>query len=698
MSTFNDAPYSYAPGSNRLLGPVNLSSSADASGNSGTYKWTAKSSMECDATECSRSTPFYQYSAGEGGSSAPANAPSIPVIAQAPTTTSITVFFTVATVGGNPPPEFSILYGETTAPITPFPATKVSPQLALYTATVSGLTPSTTYYFKSVALNVYGAKISNVSAGISTAGSPPPAGSLKTNVVCPFLIQGPRFNTAATTAVDYYLNVDAVGAVYEVGGSTATGQQVYAAMYAGTAGADGNVSGDPGNPVPYAGACTADQVFTWLKVGGTGSQTQYSDTYLQGVQTALSTNGRLLACWGGFYADILGLFGPYQPTDYPVGFTNPAAADVVRSFLYNYCGITAGNTNPLGWLRQNSNNTSSYATYFQGLVLDFENVSNSSPINNYPVVAGGPAQFPRDAASAQYAPYKQALADIVTTYYGISPTLFLGNAPISLSIVGDCGGLGTPNNLPNICAPNTALNTWFPFPTATVPPTAAAYNTAASLALNHPEQMSYFDDIFVQFYNTAADYYIGGQYFANLLACWGYTALQAQTKGRKKTTINIGLCRGNIIPGGPAPFVANAQGAPAHLGSPPNDSANPPYTYWYPQYCEASPPNYTASDGWPNTSPIKDPANLKQAFIDANTILQTITGNSSLVLSDWCSGMGFWAGTNATLEAQKVYTLSDADCPGAILPALQTYCWSDADYPAPDPQWPGNVPIVNRLA
>jgi len=684
MSTFNDAPYSFVNGSNRLLDPVNLS-------NTPSYDWEASNSNECDAVQVNKNTWYYRLQ-DISNNQPPSAAPTVPSQATAPTSSSITVYFSSAPVTGSQPLSYAILYGTSTAPTTAFPATRVSPALSLYTATVTGLASGTTYYFKSVATNPYGAKVSAVSAGISTTGGPvPPSAPLKTNLVCPFLIQGPRFGTPSNVAVDYYLNVDAVGAQYQVGGSTATGQQVFAAMYAGTAGAAGDVTNGGAVPVPYAGACTADQVFAWLGGSGPGAGiANYSDTYLQAAQATMGANGRLLMSWGGFFADILGLFGPYQPVGaiggYPAGSTNPAAADVVRSFLYNYCGITAGNTNPLGWARQNSNNTSSYSTFFSGLILDFENIGLSSPINGYPNVSGlPPANFPASAALDPYVLYPQQLANIVTTYYSVAPTLFLGNAPVSLCIVADVGTT-------NICAPNTALNTWYAFPTATVPPTAGTYNGAASLALNHPQQMSYFDDVFVQFYNEIPPYYIGGQYFANLLACWGYTALEAQKLGRKTTRINIGLCKGSIIPGGPAPFVAAAQGAPAPYSPNP-----PPFTYWYPQYCEASPPNNTAV--WDNTSPATDPKNLAAAILNANDLLKTATGNSALAPTDWCSGMGFWAGNRATLEAQKVYNASDADSPGAILPALQTYCWSDAMYPSPDPAWiPANIPIQNLLS
>jgi len=454
-------------------------------------------------------------------------------------------------------------------------------------------------------------------------------------------------------------------------------------MYAGTVGDAGNLSGDPGNPVPYAGSCAADQVFNY-NFGAA------SDAYLKGIQTKMGSNGRVLACLGGFYADVLGLFAPFVPVGYPA-VSQPTSEQVIKSFLYNYCGITTGNTNPLNWKRQNSNNTSSYTFYYDGLILDFENVGNGNPLNNYPYAPPSevPA-FPAQATNPIYSPYIAAIGNIPSYYYNISPTLFLGNAPVSLSIVADKGTT-------NICASNTALNTYYPFPTATVPPTAAAFNNASSMALNHPDQMSYFDDIFIQFYNEEPDYYLGGQFFTNLVACWGYTALEAQKVGNKKTTINIGLARGNIIPGGSPPFTAAVQGSTPQL-----PGQNPPYTYWYPQYATSSPPNSTSAAQnslfWPNTSPALDPANIYNSLKDANNILKAATGNNSLLVSDWCSGMGFWAGGNATLMAKAVYDKNNVLSPvngkdTTILPHTETYCWGDASYPAPDPLWPANVPI-----
>lgn len=620
---------------------------------------------------------------GSGSGTAPNQAPTVPVVSGSPTANSITVTFDIAGVTGTPTPSYNLLFGPTTSPTAPLIATLVSG--TTYTGTATGLSASTAYYFKSVAQNgISPDAISAVSSAISTA-SAPVLPNLKTNVVLPFLLQGPRFNTTAPWAgIDYYMATPATGAIYVVNGTSAQGQQLFGSMYAGTVGTPGDVSGGAVPPVPYAGACTADQQFN----ASFGTQ---SDAYLKGIQNALGTKGGVMACLGGFYADVLGLFGPYLPTGYP-GPAQPTAQQVVQSFLYNYCGITAGNSNPLNWVRQNSNNTSSYTFYFNGLILDFENVGNGNPINNWPYTPpGSPPAFPAQATNPTYAPYINAIGNIPSQYYAISPTLFLGNAPASLSIVGDLG-------ITNICAANTALNTWYPFPTATVPPTVATYNATSSMALNHPVQLSYMDDVFVQFYNEGADYYPGGQYFANLLACWGYVALQAQKLGRKKTLINLGLARGNIIPGGPAPYTANAQGPTPQL----NGQSGPPYTYWYPQYATASPPNSTSisqnPDFWPNTSPAKDPVNVANAIKSANSILQSMTGNSGLAPSDWLSGMGFWAGGNATLMAKAVYdknnTLSPENAVAGSLPHTYTYCWGDASYPAPDPLWPANVPIT----
>jgi len=629
---------------------------------------------------------------GSGGNTPPSGPPTVPVVSTpAPTSTTITASFSAANITGSPTLAYTLGFSDVSGGPYQFAPALRDGTTDTYYATITNLTPSTPYYFVSKVSNSFPPdQTSAQSAPISTTAGPAPT-RLKTNLVTPFLLQGPRFGATpgAWTAIDYYINNAAVGATYQVGGTTATGQQIFASMYAGTIGDAGNATGST-PPCQYAGACIADQPFAAL--GGTGAA-NYSDVYLKLVQQHIKGSGRVLACWGGFYADILGLFGPYVPKGFP-GTTQPTAVEVVKSFLYNYCGITAGNTNPLGWVRTNASGNSGYTFNYDGLILDFENVGNGNPLNSWPYP---PPPTPPDSKeliqNPIYPPYIQALADIPAAYYAIAPTLFLGNAPVSLSLVQDEGQT-------NICASNTALGTWFAFQTATVAPTAGAYNPSPSAALNHPSQLCYFDDIFVQFYNEYADYYLGGKYFANLLACWGYVALEAQKLGKKKTTINLGLANGEILPGGSPPWKAAAQGPTPQL----NNQSGPPYTYWFPQYCKASPPNNTSNtayDTWPDTGVAKDPTSVAVAIATANTILRTAQNNQNLQPSDWLSGMGFWAGGGATTTAKAVYTSGNPLSPGSILPAGQTYCWSDAQYPAPDPQWfvgsTFNVPINSTL-
>jgi len=642
-----------------------------------------------EGTQTSQASGAITTSSGTG--TPPSGAPTIPAVVGSPTSSSITVYFDTAGITGTPAPTYYILVGSGNTPLNefvPFPATLAGgPVPTFYNATATGLAPNTAYFFYAGAGNgVPSDTTSPLSASITTASVPTPA-SLMTNVITPFLIQGPRFNSVSPWAgIDYYIATPATGAVYEVGGTTATGQQLFGSMYGGTVGDAGNLSGDPGNIVPYAGSCTADQVFNF----SFGTE---SDAYLNSVKTALGSNGRVLASWGGFYADVLGLFGPYQPAGYPG--TNPAVGDVIKSFLYNYCGKISPNTNPLLWKRQNTTSTSSYNFVYQGMVLDFENVGNGNPLNSYPYPEPGTApEFPTQATNPTYAPYIDALGSIPKAFYDIAPDFFLSNAPVSFSLIADIGTT-------NICAPNSALNTWYAFPTAEVPPTVASYipGDNTTKALNHPNQLAYMDDIFVQFYNEGPDYYPGGQYFSNLLACWGWVALQAQAKGIKSTKINLGLARGNIIPGGSTPWKADAQGPTPPLGS----EIGPPFALWYPQYCTSSPPNSVAPNptglNWPNTGPTKDPINIANHIIEANNYLQAMTGNPSLAPVNWLSGMGFWAGGNATLMAKSIYdinnSLSPANVGGAsVLPHTEVYCWGDASYPAPDPLWPGNVPIT----
>lgn len=587
------------------------------------------------------------------------------------TSTSITVTVDASAVTGTPTPKIILVYFPPSGNPANVSTPDFPPVANVYTFTIPGLTPNTTYTVQGYATNGTSPDLAGPQAPFATT-APTPIPQLQTNCVIPFLIQGPRFNTAYSSALDYYVNVDAVGCQLVVGATQITGNQDYGYMYGGSIVTSPTASN--------AGVCASDSPYSTTY--GT-----VTDTFFENVGT---TNTNRLICWGGYYADILGLFGPYQPANFPTGGTNPASIDVIRSFCYTYLNITAGNTNPLNWSR------SGWSTNFDGLILDFENVGKGGrpSSNQYPLPQSPEPVFPADATNPTYSGYNTVLQNIPSDYHAIAPNKFLGNAPVSLSINGDLITFG--KSAGNIGASNTALNTWFAFPDSTTVPSSSTYNNTASGALNHPSVMKYFDDIFVQFYNENPDFYPGGSKFANLLAQWGYVALLAQKGNVKKTRINIGLAKGNIIPGG-SPAVANAQGPTPPLD---NETA-PPYTYWYPQYCTASPPNsINATQNiqyWANTGPDKDPKNISDAITEANNILKTAFANPNLLVTDWLSGMGFWAGTAGTAMAKSVYTSGDPTSPGATLPSIYTYCWGEASYPSPPPNWIGNVPVTSTL-
>lgn len=621
----------------------------------------------------STNSNIVSYTTPGGGGTAPGGSIPAPTLVSK-TTNSITVTVDASAVTGTPTPSIVLVYTPPTGSPAIVSTPDAPPVANVYTFTAPGLLATTAYTLQGRATNGTAPDLNGATVVIST-NTPTPVAAFKTNIVVPFLIQGPRFNTPYQNALDYYINVDAVGCTLGDGDSTISGNQDYGYMYGGS------VVTSPATT--NAGLCTSDQPFS----------TTYgpiNDAYFTSLNNA---NVNKLICWGGFYADVLGLFGPYQPAGYPGTNLNPTYTDVIQSFCYNYLGLTSL-TNPLVWSR------SGYNTVFDGLILDFENIGYGGrpSSNQYPEPQPIPPSFPADATDPKYAPYIAAIGGIPASFKSFAPNKFLGNAPVSLSINGDAL---TGARSGNISAANTALNTWFAFPNSTTVPSKATFNASASLALNHPEQMKNFDDIFVQFYNEDPDYYLGGSKFTNLLAQWGYLAIAAQSvDDTDNPRINIGLAKGNIIPGlvnGIA--IEEAQGP-----TPPLDSeipGGPPYDFWYPQYATNSPPNSTKASQnaqfWPNTSQSLDPQNLAASIKAANAIIQSAFDNPNIKITDWCSGMGFWAGTAATTMAKNVYTAGNGASPGSALPSIYTYCWSDASYPAPSPKWPGQVPIVSTL-
>lgn len=594
------------------------------------------------------------YYTTSGTVTAPTGPPTVPVVSGTPTSTTITVTFDVAGITGNPTPFYNILVGTTTNPTTTFNGVLVSG--TTYKATATGLLPNTVYYFKSVSANgVAPNAVSAVSVGIQTADPPPPA-PLTTMAMVPFLIRGPRFNTPASAVLDWYVNCDAVG--YTPGPPPTN--QTYGSWYCVT-----NTS----NPAIYpyqSGLVLGDN---------TGLPNQITNSYITNLQ---ATGTKVNVSIGGFYADILGMMNPYSQAG--IVSTNPAPADLANSIANVLLGVSTA-TNPLSWAKTNWPTIS-----FDGINLDFENIGqggNPSVSNTYPLPQSPAPVFPANlntnipGTAIPYSAYVTSLKTFLTTLRASAPNKLITMAPLSASIY--------TSGLTKNTAVNNALNTWAPFATQSTPVTIGNYQPATGTGANAllaPAQLALFDDLFVQFYNASADIYIGGANFANILAQWGFLCLYTQqvVPTSKNVRVNIGLAKGVDST---ADFLVPA----------------PPYKY--PAYETVSPPNPNATQPPGNTFPgigvTTDAPNLNNALVQATIQLNNsgLAGAGTFQISDWCSGVGFWAGPEATAQVEQCYDFTQNNLPD-LPKSGYAYCWTNANYPAADPEWAGSLPVTVR--
>lgn len=631
------------------------------------------------------------------GGTAPSAAPTVPTVKGTPTSSSITVQFDTAGITGTPPPTFGAYVGKSTTPTVFIAATLVAG--TVYSATAVGLTPGTTYYFTSVAQNgVTPNQVSAISVGIQTAAGPPTE-TLQTLCHQTFLTAVPPFvfqynppssqggSAPINAALTWFLSSDA---------PNGTANQTYGDFYCRCF-IDPTKSPYTLSPAPVqfdgGGGCynTAGEDYS-----------NVSNAYLGSV--AAQPNTKLILSLGGFYGDILGMFGPYVVPGAVAGWITPTSVELIDSIatiFYNNAG-----PNPMGWKRSGATGPPAStwgAQIWDGLNLDFEAIGLGGRLIN--TVWGGTTQWPPalttdrtfvpsptatiGSSSVTFGQYMDAIRDMVVHHGTAYPNKLLTSAPISLSING--------SDNTNITCTQNSLGTWFAFPTKTTPATLANFNKAASNAMNHPSVMCYFDDIFVQFYNEAPDVYLGGANFITLVQQWAVAALEAQKQGKKVVRINIGLALGlvaNISSDAPPPPPAfptpgygnNGPSAPWKQGAAPAGF----FEYWYPQFATASPPNPTTAD-FPNISVAGDPTTLSQTLI---TVTQNLQADyPGVTTSQWCSGAGFFAGAPATQMAKNVYTKSSQYfVPG--LPTGATYLWAEAYFPAVEPGWQGNVPIV----
>jgi len=647
------------------------------------------------------STSSYAMFTTASAGTAPSGPPTVPTNLGA-NSSAITVSFDTTGITGTAPITYSVVYGTTTSSF-PFTSTDITPQGAgVYSCLATGLSSNTTYYFKSVATNSVGSQQSAVSAGMTT--DPPP--DLMTNLYMTFLTPTTGYgyydpsnngSLQPTNSMNWILNSDA---------PNGTASQTYGDYWCSSVQSGLSALSPVPTTLNGAGGC--------YNTNG-DNYTMVSNAYLQPIRDTAGVT--LMLSLGGFYADLLGMFGPLlsPPGGAAPGFTFGSSVELMNSIAYTFYNVSTA-PNPLGWSR-----ASWGALEWKGLNLDFENIgyggrviTNGYPNNRtvqYPTIPGqvpgstaGKPVFPADAntiipgqagGNVRYMDYIDAIRYMIVHHYNTyGGDFYLTTAPIAAAINGDQNT--------NITATQNALGTWFAFPSNTTVPSSATFNSAGSNAMLHPTVLCYFDDVFVQFYNSDPANYLGGANFANLLAQWGYLALQAQASGVGYTTtkINIGLAKGQVSnitsQSTPPPVATYGVGGGGNAGPTavytPAAEPGPLYSSWYPQFATAAPPNASAFY-FPDISEAGDAATLNAALAAANAILRTATARPTLNIVDWCSGVGCWAGAPALQMVKGMYDGTNANYVANLPPTGYASAWAEAYFPAVQPGWAGNVPV-----
>ena len=627
MSTWTNVPYSYLPGVNRLTGPVNLASNPS-------YDFQARNTLVQDATEFSKGEPYYQFNTTYDTAVAPNFAPSIPDTASYPTSNLIRMYFNVAGVTANPPPTYSFLYGTTPNPTTVLPAVRAFG--SLYTGIFGGLAPNTTYYFKSVATNIVGSKISAVSAPQTTTGgggTPPSAApTVPTLVTATSTSISIQFDAAGITGTAPIVFSGLCGETPDPLGplvATLVSGTTYAAVASGlTPNTQYYFKSQATNPaglarstaVPFSTLPTPppsslqslyivdfllydgtqwviDQqnipdIGQWFLTGGQAGQIQANTgksviPYLKSLQTQ---GCKVIVSFGG---------GGLSNAILNVMFANPqqTAASICYALLTKGTG-----TNPLNFAKAGT----PWADFaFDGLDMDIE-TNTPQPDNQLQLLLA----------------IKTLVPSAILTAAPQAPNLTSANA---------FGGNGN--------------GTWYPFPHVYPSDTLANYNPAVSTsAWMYPGQMQAcgLNYLFVQFYNQGPSWYPGtpGTSFPVALAMWGWLCVEAQA------TIGTGA---KVIVG------------------------------------------FATTDGNPIWNQSTDSFALQAAIPQANALIVAQGGRyASVVPDDWLAGWGAWNAPSANSVAATIYSPS-----GNLtnLPAIATMIYTNnSGSPSANPAWTGPVP------
>jgi hypothetical protein len=665
MSSFNDNAYTFTPGVNRLIGPTALPSAGASN-----YVYNNPASMGNTDIQTSAGTSpeyFYVISSARQPAEPPQNPPSVPIPARVPTNSSITMEFFIAGVGGSPAPTFSFLYGEDEYNVvTPFPAIRASPELAIYVATFTGLKQNTTYYFRSVAANELGAEISAVSEGVTTGsgGGTAPSGPptvpevsgtpTSTSITVTFDVAGitgipdPTYSVLVGTTTDPQAPVAATlvtGTIYQavVSGlapsntyyfksvaSNGTAPDAISAVSAGIPTAAStqplnnllmmtflvntggvwqlNTDGNASCGTLFLTGANAGQI-----ISGTGSGVPSQDTSIANIQAwgNVAQNWPMVS-FGGATLNLVDAL----PDE-------ASARNFINSFWNQFLGAS-GAPNPLSW-----NLNASVVGNFYGLDLDFEGA----------VVSG----------DVMFALVDQWNLNKVSYSSSLNYNPFLSYTP------------QTPNTWLNAASSQawTNGNNNIPFPYSTAPLSSIAPSFKTSQALLAPQQLAYADFVFAQIYNQVPQYLtISPSYtvynpvFTPQMAQWAYLVMLARRIHNASTKLIWA-------------FSSSTEGV--------------------------STPVWTTA----NQAQLNDAINLINPLVSAQLVADGLAACSA---TEWSGGIGFWTSPTGNAAAAAAFGFGSS-ITRANMAGNATMLWMEAAYPSPAPGWEAApIPILDTRA
>lgn len=587
----------------------------------------------------------------------PSSAPTVPELISPATTSSATVFFDIAGIGGNPVPTYTTEYKLSSATeYTPKVANRVLPNLTLYSTTINGLNASTSYDVRSVATNTQGTvESADLTFSTAASGGAPPnkAPSLPSFVsatTTSIVVSMDTAGITGTAPLQYFVKYDTsesgpftaqAGPATQVGSSTiyqvtasnlAAGSSYYFKSFVSngsppaqtSATASGPYQTQPAPPPPPPPPPPGPSVPTFLVVNfllyDTGDA---NGTWVIGQQNVPDLGqwiltgpqaGQIIANSGVNAITYLkglqtagckillsvGGGGLTQPQLSRM-FENPTPAATAASVCYALLTNAVG-TNPLNFSKE----LSEWSDFtFDGIDLDVE--------TNMPTAGDGLA--------------------FLTAVRGLVPAAILTAAP----------------QVPNLVPPNTfdgnGNGSWYPYPSMSATLGLPPYNTATSTtAWMYPPllQSTGLNYLFVQMYNQGSSWYPGSlgsqSVFSNALAAWGILCIKSQA------TVGTG-CK--VVMG------------------------------------------FATADGNPIWNQTNDSLNVQFSLNLANDEIKTQLNLPNVKISDWLAGIGFWNSPSANSVAATIYSPSGNM---ANLPANATILYCNNTQPPQNPEWNGPIP------